>query len=321
MKRKLIWGLAALLMLVVACAGSASVATTAGGVNQAGSLQSAGDTATSIAAAGTTAAATEDAAFAGGPVASAEFGQIDLGRKVIRNAQLALESKDTVALFDQITALVEGSGGYIVDATIQPTEDDVPPVISATLRVPNNGLSTSLAAIEKLADEVVSKSLSSQDVTEEFVDIEARLGNLKALEVELRKLLIEVSDNTNADPGKLLQVYTEISDVRLQIEEIEGRKQALTNLVALATVQISIAPVPTIVPIVEKPWQPAIVAKGALADTVEAGQSVVEWGIRFGLNTLPILIVIGIPAWFVARWGIRRYRRMRPAPAQPAETV
>lgn len=307
MRKIAIFGFIACVLVVAACGGTASVATSI--ASQQAALVAEGAVTASGGDDTTADRSSEEAPFALSP--------IGLGRKVIRNAQLSLESDDTVRLFNQITALIEGGGGYIVDATIEPTEDDVPPVITATLRVPNEDLTTSLAAIEKLAVGVTSKTLSSQDVTEEFVDIEARLTNLKTLETELRKLLKEVSDNTNADPGKLLQVYTEISNVRLQIEQIEGRKQVLTNLVALATVQVNIAPVPTIVPIVEQPWRPSVVAKEALADTVAAGQRIAELGIRFGLNTLPVLLGIGGPIVLAGWFILRRYRHRTAGAIQP----
>ena len=91
-----------------------------------------------------------------------------------------------------------------------------------------------------MADRVVTESLQSQDVTDQFVDIEAQLRNLYALEEELLALLSELRDNPNADPGKLLQVFDQIRITRGEIEQLEGRKQLLTDLVSLATISISI---------------------------------------------------------------------------------
>ncbi len=154
--------------------------------------------------------------------------------------------------------------------------------INFTVRVPTDELTATLAAIRQVADRVVTESLQSQDVTEQFVDIEAQLRNLHALEIELLALLAELRDNPNADPAKLLQVFDQIRITRGEIEQLEGRKQSLTNLVALATISIGISPLPAAIPIIptDPVWEPATVAKEALRNLVEALQVVGNIGIR-----------------------------------------
>ena len=72
------------------------------------------------------------------------------------------------------------------------------------LRVPADELSSVMATIKKSVDEVVTESQDAEDVTDQFVDLEARLTNLEALEVELVALLTEVREQPDADPAKLL---------------------------------------------------------------------------------------------------------------------
>jgi Domain of unknown function (DUF4349) len=271
-------------------------------------------TAASLAAGGNTPAPTTTA-----PATDEEGadGQRQLGvapptdRKVIYDAEMQLEAAETRATFERLTALVQGSGGFVAAATVQEVdEEDDQPLISMTVRVPADRLTATLTAIRQEADRVVSESLSSQDVTEEFVDIEAQLRNLRALEIELLALLAELRDNTDADPSKLLQVFDQIRETRGEIERLEGRKQLLGNLVAMATLEIGIAPTLASAPIVGEPaWQPQTVAKGALRDTVQALQAVADFLIRFVLNVLPIL-VITIGPFVAAGWFFwKRWRR------------
>ncbi|MEX0699724.1 MAG: DUF4349 domain-containing protein [Acidimicrobiia bacterium] len=273
--------------------------------------QGAATTTTSQAAATTTAAAEET----GAGFARADFDEYDVGvvppidRKVIYDASMQLEAAKTRLVFDRLTALVQGSGGFVAAATVQEVEDDDDqPFISMTVRVPADRLTATLTAIRQEADRVVSESLSSQDVTEEFVDIEAQLRNLEALETELLALLAELRDNEDADPSKLLQVFDQIRQTRGEIERLEGRKQLLENLVAMATLEIGISPSPASAPIVGEPaWEPLTVAKGALRDTIQALQTVADFLIRFVLNVLPILVITVGPiagiAWLVwRRW-------------------
>ncbi len=166
------------------------------------------------------------------------------------------------------------------------------------LRLPADKLTATLSQIRAVADRVVTESLQSQDVTDEFVDIEAQLRNLKALETELLALLAELRDNNNADPSKLLQVFDQIRATRGEIEQLEGRRQMLENLVSLATLQIGISPLPAAAPIVpnDPAWEPAAQAKAALRDLVEALQGLGDGLIRVGLYVLPILVDRGGPA-------------------------
>jgi Domain of unknown function (DUF4349) len=234
-------------------------------------------------------------------------------RKVIYDAQMQLEDAQTRATFERLTALVQGSGGFVAAATVQEVEEeDDQPFISMTVRVPADRLTATLTAIRAEADRVVSESLSSQDVTEEFVDVEAQLRNLRALETELLALLAELRDNTDADPSKLLQVFDQIRQTRGEIERLEGRKHLLENLVAMATLEIGIAPTLASAPIVGEPaWEPLTVAKGALRDTVQALQAVADFLIRFALNVLPILIIT-IGPFALAGWFVWRRWRRRP---------
>jgi hypothetical protein len=240
-------------------------------------------------------------------------------RKVIYDGQMQLEAADTREAFDRIIALVQGSGGFVASTSIgDTTEENEQPTISLTLRLPADSLTATLAQVRAVADRVVTESLQSQDVTDQFVDIEAQLRNLTALETELLALLAELRDNNNADPSKLLQVFDQIRATRGEIEQLEGRRQMLANLVSLATLHIGIVPLPASAPIVptDPAWEPATQAKGALRDLVEALQGLGDGLIRLGLYTLPILVIVVGPlallGWFI--WK----RVKRRAPQSPA---
>jgi hypothetical protein len=239
-------------------------------------------------------------------------------RKVIRQAQLQLQADDTRETFDRIVALVEGAGGFVSNAVVSPVEgDEDQPLVTMTLRVPATELTEIMDAIKSAATEVISESQDAQDVTEQYVDLEAQLTNLQALEVELRALLTEVRQQPDADPDKLLRVFNEISIVRGQIEQIQGQLNYLDDVVALAALDVSLSPTPAVVPIVEDTWEPVEVARDALRSLVAGLQGMAEWGINFALYTLPMLILVLGPPLVIGLVLYRRWRKRRPPAAPP----
>jgi hypothetical protein len=236
------------------------------------------------------------------------------GRKVVRRASLELHAADTRDAYQQIIDLVESTGGFLADANVLPTTGkDEQPQISMTVRIPADRLNATITTIKDYVDEVVSETQSAQDVTAEYVDLEARLTNLEALEVELRALLEEVRKQENADPEKLLRVFNEISDTRGQIEQLQGQINHLTDLTAMSTLDIAITQTPATVPLAEEPWKPAEVAKDAVRQLVEGLQGVANATIGFALYGLPMLLIIVGP---LALAGLLIYRRWfrRPRP-------
>jgi hypothetical protein len=220
-------------------------------------------------------------------------------------------------------ALTEAAGGFIADATVHPVEgEEDQPSVTMTVRVPVAELTETMNAIKGSVETVVSESQNAQDVSEQYIDLEARLTNLEALEVELRALLAEVRQQPEADPDKLLRVFNEISSVRSQIEQIQGQLNYLDDVVDLATLSIGLTPTPAVVPIVEDTWEPVEVARDALRSLVTGLQGVAGWAINFALYTLPMLMLtVGIP--LLIGWvAYRQWRKRRPSvtPSEPVPT-
>ena len=241
------------------------------------------------------------------------------GRRVIRRAALELHSADTRSAYEEIVRLVETVGGFVADATVFPTSgEDEQPQVSLVLRVPEGHLNAAMTAIKESADEVVSESRGAEDVTEQFIDLEARLTNHRALEVELRALLKEVRGQENADPEKLLRVFNEVSKVRGEIEQMQGQLNQLTDLTELATLTVGITQTPLAVPIVAEPWAPAEVARDSIRNLVAGLQGIADWIIAFSLFQLPILLLTVGPLALLGHLIHRRLRRREPTGPTPA---
>lgn len=247
-------------------------------------------------------------------------------REVIRRASLQLHSADTREAFDEIVRLTESVGGFVADANVFPSEgdEDSQPDVALTVRIPAEQLTPTMKAIKDSVDRVVSESQGAQDVTDQFVDLEARLRNLRTLEVELRALLEEVRQQRDADPQKLLTVFNELSSVRGQIEQIQGQLNVLADLTALATLDVQISQTPRTAPIVEQPWEPTVAAREALTRLVASLQTAADWAINLALFVLPMLLLtIGLPAtagYFLYRRFFRKADGLSAREATPAES-
>ena len=103
-----------------------------------------------------------------------------------------------------------------------------------TLRVPTDALDSAVSSIESLGS-VTHRSVSSEDVTEQYIDVEARLKNMIALRDRLRKLLEKATD-----VKAMLAVEKELSRVQADVDSLEGRFRALKKGVDLATIHLTI---------------------------------------------------------------------------------
>lgn len=232
-----------------------------------------------------------------------------LGRKVVFRAHLSLEADDPQAAITDIRRAVERVDGFVATADVRRGDDDQLRG-TLTLRVPSEQLDTTLGALRGIGDRVVDERIDSDDVTEEFADVEAQLRNLRALEVELLSLLAEVREKSD-NAEQILAVFERVRQVRGEIEKLEGRRQVLDDLVSLATIEVSIEPTPSAAPLASEEWRPGDVARSAVRTTVAALRTVVDVAIWLTLTLVPVaLVVIGVP--LLLALALRQLWRRRP---------
>jgi hypothetical protein len=242
-----------------------------------------------------------------GEMAVAEFdaaNQVPGGqeRLIIRTADMAIVATDTEAALDQIAAMADSSGGWVVSSNVYQSTDTYKSGY-ITIRIPSEGFQSVLDAIAGLAVEVTSLSTSGQDVTEEYVDLGARLGNLEATAARLRQFLDESRNVEDA-----LAVNMELSRVEGEIEALKGRMQYLEQSSAFSSITVNVTPDELAQPIQVGGWQPSGVAKEAIEALINMMQVLANAAIWFVLFALPILLVIAIP-FALLIWVIKRLRR------------
>ena len=221
-------------------------------------------------------------------------------RKIIYNAQVTLVVENLNGFGVKFDQLVKESGGY-VSQTDQSSQTDAQRNGSWTIRIPVERFSTFLAAVGHLG-ELQTSHLDSQDVTMEFYDLEARIANKQ---IEEKRLLKHLTDST----GKLediLAVERELSRVRGEVEQMQGRIRYLGNLSALSTVTVTVSEIHNYVP----PVHPTFA--GQIARTVHES---LEGLIHFG--KIAVLFVVALSPWMplilvlalLLRWWVRKLSR------------
>jgi hypothetical protein len=236
-------------------------------------------------------------------------------RMIIWTGNISLVVKDAEESLEKAEAVAQDLGGYVVNSSSWYQEEQVR--ASLTIRVPAGEFDTAMRHLKDLAIRVESRNVSTQDVTEEYTDLDARLRNLEATETELLALLTEVRERTSKAED-VLAVHRELSNIREQIEQVKGRMQYLETMTAMATINIELIPDALARPIVVAGWQPSGTAANALRALVRTLQSIVDAAIWLIIYVLPTLAVIAIPffiLWLIWRWWRRRRREKREVEA------
>ena len=238
--------------------------------------------------------------------AAASYATVE--RLIVRNASLDLVVPDTEAALDEINALVDELGGFIVESSLYQYQEGMQ--ASVTFRVPVESLDAALARIRDLATEVRHETVSGRDVTEEYVDLGSRLRHLEATEERLLDFLEEAEDTEAA-----LAVYEQVRVVDAEIEQIKGRMKYLEDSAAMSAVSLTVTPDELAQPIQVGGWYPEGTLRDAVQSLIRVLQFLVDALIVIVVLVTPVLVVIAVPfviVFFVVRAIVRR-RRARSA--------
>lgn len=222
-----------------------------------------------------------------------------LGRTVIRTGQVQLQVESVADSFERVRQLAEANGGFVADSTIYGGGGKEGSA-SLTLRVPSERFGQVMADLQALGVEVDTLSTNAQDVTEEYSDLQATLRNLTAVEGQYLELLGRAESI-----GEVLQVQDRLNQVRLQIEQVQGRINLLDHLTTLSTISVYLTPV--LDDVVEEP------ADGLLDSAREAWEASLETLESIARGVLVVLVFSWwlIPVLLVVGWFARRTLRKR----------
>lgn len=220
-------------------------------------------------------------------------------RMIVRRADMRILVDDTSKAVAAVTKAIEASGGYVSDSNIW--RDGELLRAKLTLRVPSDQLTAALASIRSVAKRVETETISSEDVSQEYVDLDSHVRNLEATEAELLELL-KVARVNSRKATDILEVHEQISLIREQIEQTKGRMRYLSQVTAMSSITLEAVPDAIAKPVVEPGWQPLVVAKDASRALVGVMQSVANAAIWLVIYVVPIfgmlaLVIAGLWKW------------------------
>jgi len=225
-----------------------------------------------------------------------------IGPMIIRTAELALITKDFDNARSAMEAILKRHRGYVGELKVGGSTGSGR-TLTATLRVPADQLDASLTDLKTLG-RVESESQSGQDVTSQYVDLQARLANARNTEHRLTELLQERT-------GKLsdvLAVENEHARVRGEIEQMEAERKNMSNQVSFATLNVTIAEDYKAQLQVVPPSTSTRLSNAAVAGYKSMVDGVVSL-VLFLLENGPSLLFWLVVLFFPARLAWKRLRR------------
>ncbi|MEI6043918.1 MAG: DUF4349 domain-containing protein [Chloroflexota bacterium] len=220
-------------------------------------------------------------------------------RKIIRNATLSLTVNEMEQALAQFRALALTEGGLVIQENT--TQQDDRPSGLIVLQIPSQSFEDAITKIRQVAVKVTRQETTSQDVTEEYVDLKSQITNLQLTEQGFQKLIDKA---TKAED--LLALQRELGNVRGEIETRQGRLNFLDKRTAFSNITLNLS----LPPVAEKPvnteaegWQPNKVVKEAWDASVKLLTTVATVILRvlvFSWWLLPLLL-LGLGWWLKQR--------------------
>jgi hypothetical protein len=223
---------------------------------------------------------------------------------VIRTATLRLVAKDFDAARGSVEAIVAQAGGFLDQITVNGAAGTAR-TLTGTLRVPAGHLTDALTRLRQLG-QVTDDTQGSEDVTDQIVDLDARLANARATEQRLNDIL----KNRTGKLSDVLDVERELARVRLEIERMDAERVNIGRRVSYATITLEIGEERK-AGLEAGPLSLGTRLRVAAADGVEAALESVVAAVLFVLRAGPETIIwvgLGTLIWIAGRQRLQRAR-------------
>jgi len=242
------------------------------------------------------------------PIPNPSTPELPQDKKIIRNGSLSVLVKDSEKVVNEITGVTESFKGFVENVSLYEYTEGVKSGYM-TIRVPAESFFDVMNVIKGLAVKVENENVNTNDVTAEYVDLEANLKNLKAEEGQYQKIMDSAKSIED-----ILKVSERLSNVRNRIERLEGQLNLLSRQVSMSTISVSLTAEKQ-VKVFGIVWRPLTVIKQAFRDMLAGFVDLINWVINLVFKLpililkLAIIVLIVVGVWKVLMWGRRRMFR------------
>ena len=234
---------------------------------------------------------------AGGAPGSTLPAQLD--RKIILTATLEIATPDVSKRFEDVGNIAAQEGGFVGSSSFGNQGERA--TASVTIRVPGDKYQDALTQLRKLGDVKGEKSDAS-DVTQDYTDLQSRLRNLKATELQYLAFLAKAGNI-----GDVLQVQDRLNATRAEIEQVQGRIDMLAHQTDMATITVHLDP-----PVVAKA-ETKSGSGGPLETARDSFRASID--VLVGIGTVA-LAVVAFSWWLLPLAGLGLYLGRRQLRAQ-----
>jgi hypothetical protein len=205
-------------------------------------------------------------------------------RMIIYNGYVYLEATNIDEAVMKIRSLAERYGGYVASSNRYTYDEEVRAEI--VIRVPKDKFHAAIQEIESYG-KVLNEGVTSEDITQQYIDLKARLSNLQHQEKRLLEIL-EIAKNVD----EVLAIEKELERVRGEIERLQGQINYLERSVEMSIISISLTkPKPS--------FKPPSMKWGEVLEAALTGLFTVLKGlIILAISIIPIA-AIGVPIYYI----------------------
>ena len=219
-------------------------------------------------------------------------------RMVVQESSLSLVVKDVREVNDKVIDHAKSLGGYMVSSSLsQPQEA---PYAYVVLRIPAESLKPAIEYFRSLSIKISSENLYGTDVTDEYVDLDARLVILNKTKAKFEEILnqaIKIQD--------ILEVQRELVNLQDQIDSLKGQQLYLEKTVEMAKISLHLSTDEFSLPYAPTgSFRPAVIFKQAVRSLVETARGLAKLAIWVGVYS-----VIIVPVWLLARFLRKKFRK------------
>jgi len=214
-------------------------------------------------------------------------------QKIINTADLSLQVTDVRKTAESVREIAASVDGTIQSSSVSAGREDRYTCV-VTIRVPSAKFEEALKSIQTLG-KVLTSSVSAQDVTEEYVDLDAQKTALTNQLAQYNRILGQA-----VNVSEILQVQREIERVQVELDRITGKMKYMDNRVAFSTLTIRLSEPESAVPTT------GYSVSSVISEAISGFTDTVVWLVILVMTLLPVIILAAAGYFIYTRWKIRR---------------